>query len=206
MVVLYILAAILVVLLLLLLGNISVKVMLDDDFSVVVRYLFFKIKIPQENFKKQHINEKQSDNKTTEKKPKKNLIKTMIDEKGFVSAVGEIVSLVKSILIEFDKLLNHVRVKDFRLLINVANEDPAVTAIEYGSVCAAVFPVVRIIENKTKLDRKSTKIIVNSDFITGTSDIEFNVKIKLRLIFCVFAAVKVFVQLIKLKIKEKDVK
>ncbi len=201
---LYILAALFLLAVLILLCNVSVDFAVDDDLSFIIRFLFFKFKFPKTEVTKSHSNKRKTEK--SEDSKKKNLIKTMIKEKGFSTAISEIMSVIKSILAQFDKLLKHVKISNLKLLINVADEDPAITAVEYGAVCAAVFPIVRIIESKTKLDRSSSHVSVNSDFLTGKSQFSLSAKIKFRLIFGVLAALNVLKELVKLKIKEKDVK
>lgn len=206
MLVLYILAALIGIVLLLLFCSVSICAFVDDDFLLSIRFLFFKFNFPNEKSKHKQKSKKTKQKEDTLPVEKKNPVKKMIEDKGFVTAVSEIMSIVKSVLNEFDKLLKHVRFRRFNLFINVANQDPALTAVEYGAVCAAVFPVVRIIEAKTQLDRKSTEVLVESDFVTAKSKIKFDVKVKFRLVFGVLAAINVLIQLVKLKLKQKDVK
>ena len=210
MILLYILLFILALLLVCLISNIVVEVNFGDDFSAKVKFLFFKFKFPQEKVNKPLKKQKKVTEQIeqTEKTQKKSYIKRLIEEKGLVSAVSELLSIVKSILSEFGKISKHIRIKRFNLFVCVSSDDPATTAIEYGTLCSVVFPALRYIEENTKLDRKHTKVSVNSDFETASPKFQFNAKIKLRVIFAVLFALKVLFKIIKLKMNDvkQDVK
>lgn len=199
MIALYILSGVLVLCLLLLFSSVSLKALYTTDFLAEVKFWFVKFKFPKDKSNKKP--KTQQKEKQSEKK--QNYISKLIEEKGILSAVNEIADIVKSICSEFGKLLKHIRVNKFSLAINVASDDPAVTAVEYGSICAVVYPMVRLIEANTKFNHKSTKVDVNSDFVSTSPSLDFDVEIKIRLVFILAAALKIFIKLVKNKMNQQ---
>ncbi len=208
MILLYILLGVLALLALILLSSASAEVKVADDFTTTVKFWFLKLTFPSKKPKKGKNKPKTEadvkEEKAKEKKP--GFIKKMIDEKGVTSAIGELFAVLKSILTEFGRLTKHIRIKRFKLFVNVATEDPALTAVEYGAVCTVVFPAVRFVEDNTKLNRKKTEVFVNSDFISGQSKIEIDAKVKIRVIFLLCFAIKALIQLVKLKLNNQPSK
>lgn len=208
MILLYILLGILALLALILFSSASAEAKIADDFTATVKFWFLKLTFPAKKPKrikdKPKTDADSKEEKAEEKKP--GFIKIMIDEKGVTSAIGELFAVLKSILTEFGRLTKHIRIKRFKFFVNVATDDSALTAVEYGAVCAVVFPAVRFIEDNTKLNRKKTNVFVNSDFVSGKSKIELDAKVKIRVIFLFMFAIKALIQLVKLKLNNQPSK
>ena len=137
---------------LLLLSSVSFKICLDGDVQLIIRYLFIKKKVPYkpEKVKKAEM----EDQKGTDRKPKKSepYLKKSIREKGIAATVSELSDVLFAILKKLGNIIRHIRVRRFRLNITAAADDPAVTAIEYGSICAVVFPAVSVLKNSMKFN------------------------------------------------------
>ena len=201
MILLYVLLSLLALILLILVSNIVVEASYDDNFKANIRFWFIKFSVPSDKVKKSPSTKKKviEETKTEENKPKKGYIKKLIEEKGFAAAIGELFSIVKSVLVEFGNLSKHIRISRLNLLVSVASDDPAVTAIEYGTLCSVVFPILRFIEVNTKLNRNKTNVSVVSDFETDKPKFQFNFKIKLRVFFALVFALNVLFKIIKSK-------
>lgn len=203
MLALYIVLGFLILIALILFSSISVNVSINPEFSLVLRFWFLKFKIPSD--KKNKTEKKKDYQKSEEPKPqKKNYFKDSIKNKGLTATVTELFDIMKVLFAEFDRLLKHLRIKKFKLLINVASNDPAVTAVEYGAVCAVTFPAVRLIEEKTKLCRKGTRVTVNSDFNSEKPELVLDAKLKLRVIRVLISGFGFLKLLIKLKMADQN--
>lgn len=200
---LYIVLGILLFLALVLFSSISLKVSIDENFSMVLKFWFIKVKIPSDKKSKPKKPKKESQ-KEAENTPKKGYFKQSIEKKGLSATLSEISDVLKIVLSEFDGLLKHFRISDFKLLINVASDDPAKTAIEYGTVCSVVFPLVRLIEVKTKLSRNGTKVTVNSDFTSEKPELKFNLKGKLMVAHILCSGLRLLKILVQLKMDEQN--
>ena len=71
----------------------------------------------------------------------------------------------------------------------------------YGTVCAAVYPVINVIDQNTDLGIK--KVNIYTDFDKLSPEIEASVSLKTRLIYAVIAAATLFFEYLRIK-KESD--
>lgn len=203
MLALYIVLGFLFLIALILFSSISVNISINPEISLDLRFWFLKFKIPLDKKNKPEKEEKSQSSE--EPKPhKKNYFKDSIKNKGIAATVTELFDILKVLFSEFDRLLKHLRIKKFKLLINVASHDPAVTAVEYGAVCAVVFPAVKLVEDKTKLSRKGTRVTVNSDFNSEKPELIFDAKLKLRVIRILISGLSLLKLLIKLKMADQN--
>lgn len=194
---LYIIGSIAAIFVLLFLSSISVHCVIDDEINVKLGFLFFR--------KRFNPSDKQEDDsKKTEKSQtkNKNYVKRLIEEKGVASALSELLGIAKIILKKIGTAAGHIRVKRFDMLVTAASDDPAKTAVEYGTLCAAVFPALSFFQNLLKWNENKTHVSVKSDFCSDKSTLYIDMKLKLRLWFIAKAAVGVFWILIKQKLQE----
>lgn len=84
--------------------------------------------------------------------------------------------------------------------IIVSTEDAAETAILYGTLTGAVFPVLGRIDSSGKA--KNINVHINADFAAGTTFADINVEVYLRTVHAVALALKVLIYILKLKEKE----
>ena len=197
---LYIVLGILSGLVLLLLSSVSLKICIDDDIQLVLRYLFIRKKMPYKPEKIKTAEEKAEEESEREAKKAEPYIKKSIKEKGIAATVSELSDVLRTVIGKLGKLAGHIRVRIFKLDITAATDDPAVTAIEYGGICAAVFPVISMLRNLLKFNDRGTEISIKSDFCGGKPDFRLDAKIKLRLWFILTAAVSILIKLVKIKL------
>ena len=88
------------------------------------------------------------------------------------------------------KFLRHIFIKKVNLNINVVGQDAAQTAIEYGAVCSAVYPVLSFVQGLGNVSYE--KIDVKADFEGKESFISFSAKIKAKIIFILIVAYGIF--------------
>ena len=197
MIALYIILGLVLLFALIFSSSISLKVRFDDSFNASVNYLFFRFEIP-EDFKNKKKTKAQKDDKTN----KKSYLKRLIDEKGLLEAIKEIFGVLKAALSKLGKLTKHIRAKKIFLNITVANSDPAIVGIEYGSVYALISPIVSWLRNSIQLNDKKTKISINSDFCGGKPSLKFDIVFKVRVWFIFTAFISLVIDLVKSKIKK----
>ena len=82
-------------------------------------------------------------------------------------------------------LLKRMRIKRFRLIAVCAGEDAADTAIEYGVLCSAVYPLLGYIETNVK-SMKNTDVRIGCDF-ENEAYFETDIHIRLRVIHVIRA-------------------
>ena len=135
--------AIVLIIALLLACPVTVSGEYEEELSVTVRDLFFRIRVlpQQEKKKKAAGGQKQEKKKAQAEQTEetKNKIREILKKKGVSSLVellSEAASLAVSVLKRF---FSHVHISLFDLFLLVAAEDAAETAVLYGKVCGSVY-------------------------------------------------------------------
>ncbi|MCL2486740.1 MAG: hypothetical protein FWE86_03985, partial [Oscillospiraceae bacterium] len=160
---------------LLLLVPAAVTAKYSDDFALTVHYLFIPLRILPRKKKEKPEPEPPAKKKKPAKKPKKKAAKEpaakkkkkkpgLFDERGLGGALSLLGRIAKLAGGAFAKVLRGVRVTRFDLYISVGGEDAAETAINYGRICAAVYPAAGLIASQTGKFRRD--IIIRADFLS----------------------------------------
>lgn len=151
---------------------IPVRILLDYDKELVfkIKYLFYEYNVypPKEKKKKKEevkkpkkVVKKQKEKEATKKK--ENPIKTFYNNQGFDSLMDLIKYTAKSVGGASKKIFKAFVFKELYLKIWVSKGDAALTAIEYGKVCAEVFPAMGLICSVIKVRKYA--LDVQPDFI-----------------------------------------
>lgn len=194
----YITVGILLFVCLLLLCPLSLVLDYDEDLFAYIRIFGIKIKLAGGKEKKK----KQKSEENPKKEEKKNFFKSKIKERGIATAIGDFISFVRGVFDRVGFILSHISVRDFRLCVRVAGSDAAMTAIEYGAVCAVLYPFLNFLY--TQADFKMKQVDVVSDFDSKESDIRLHIKLKTRPIILIIAAVGFYSEYLKLTEDEKN--
>ena len=150
MIPLIIISAIVLLIVLLLFLPISLDIKYTDDFFMTVRFAgirIFKIE-PGQDIKKPK-SDAESDKKA--EKQAENPFKKLNREKSFRVALGEITAFVKALILRIKNQLRHIKITRLCLGINVATDDAALTAIYYGVVCSAVYPLLSLLDSLSSI-------------------------------------------------------
>ena len=163
-----------------------------DDFKLKVSFL--KI-ILFSSEKKKGTECKESDGKQKGKKRSvlhdaKAYFTKVKNKKGFTGAVKEVMRLISEIFSHIKWLLRFIYISKVRLSINVATPDAALTAIEYGGVCSAVYPVTAMLDGVAHIGFKEIK--VNADFEGRESNFSFKARVKMQIVYLLIAAIKIY--------------
>ena len=182
MIALTIISAVVLLIVLLLFLPISLDIKYTDDFFMTVRFAgirIFKIE-PGKDIKKPK-SDAESDKKA--EKQAENPFKKLNREK---VALGEITAFVKALILRIKNQLRHIRITRLCLGINVATDDAALTAIYYGAVCSAVYPLLSLLDSLSSIAFK--QIDIRADFESTKPGLAFSARIQLQLFFLLAAA------------------
>jgi len=142
----------------------------DKEFVFEIKYLFIKYSVYPPKEKKQEKEEtkevKKSEKNTKEKNPKEkkeNPIKTFYKNQGFDALLDLIKYTAESVCGAFKKIFKAFVFKELFVNLSVSKGDAAKTAIEYGKVCAQVFPAMGLICSNVKVRKYALN--VSPDFI-----------------------------------------
>ena len=181
---LYILLFILLLFAFLLIMPINLKASYKGSGLVSVRYLFFKIQLYPQKIKKDKKSKTKSKGEATkdisdEKKPKEKLSVK-------IREISDGISLIANAA---NRLLKHIKIKRFYLNINIGSPDAAATAIEYGAVSAALYPVCGFIFSQCKVDKKRFNANINARYDLEESSAEIKADITVTLISAIAIAI-----------------
>lgn len=198
MLALYIILAIiaLIVLLLALPLRIYLRYTPEQGFQFRVKYLFLtladstKEKKPKQPKKpsgkeKPVTQKKKSDGKATEKLldllglkdiSSKLNFKCALDNKGLIETFRGVSAAVRELFSRIGKLVRRSVFKRFDLKITVGDSDAADAAFRYGAVCAAVYPLLTLLDGTMKFKKRTVDIGCNfeQDDITAAFDGQLN--------------------------------
>ncbi len=148
---------------------------------------------------------KSKTSKKTEKEvksEKENFFKKTYKEKGFVNTVKYFAKISGIILKRVLHLLKRFKFKKFKLKIIYASDDAASTAIEYGGICCAIYPIIALLE--TTVNLKTKEINISADFDKTEPEFEISVSVTAHLINFIIAFVAVMLEILKLQRKDSE--
>ena len=200
MIPLIIVLSVLALIALLLFIPISVHIKYDGEFFVKLKIAGIKAisAEPKEDIKEPSP-DTESDKKV--KKQTENAFNKLKKKYGFSGAVREVFAFVRAVLERLKRQFKHIAIRRLCLDIKVASENAATTAIEYGAVCSAVYPVLTFIDGIANVKMKS--INVAADFNSDKPDFGFSVIIRARILFLIVMAFGVFAEYNKFKTRNE---
>ncbi|MBR6510400.1 MAG: DUF2953 domain-containing protein [Clostridia bacterium] len=205
-----VLALLLILSLALLFLPVSVFIKFKEDFFVKIKFFGIKVyEIPQKKDKKDKTPKEISDKKAEKNEEKaenivlskaKSFFGFFKKKYGFFGAVKKLLGFFNDALTHIKPFLRHIKVKKVILNLVISGDDAADTAIKYGQVCTAVYPVLSFFESVCGVDFK--KINVKSDFTDNKNEFDFSLLIKLKIFYLLKTAFKVYKEYKNFTLKE----
>lgn len=194
MIVPIIIGAFLLLVLLILFLPLSVMVDVEKQFFLKIKILGIKL------YEMKPDSDEKSPTKTAEEKTKTakktnensatDVFVKIKKEQGFVAAVKSGMELASRMLSNVKRYLRHISIEKVKLDITIASDDAAKTAIEYGIVCQAVYPVTAFLNSFANVKWK--QIDVTSDFQSVKPSFGFAATVKMRIIYLIIIAIKCY--------------
>lgn len=194
---LYVVLAIVAIVFAILLCPICLNIEFCESLSVNIKILFFKFTLfPRKNNKKEKVRARKSSQEAKlDKKSKDNKIKDLLKQRGLRGFLNILKEMGKIVLGVGEKFKSKVKIDDLDVLVSVADEDSAKTAVRYGQTCAVIFPFTNIILKY--FDVKNYSVKVRPDFMEDKSTVNFNLKLHLKLITLIYIALWAIIKFIK---------
>lgn len=196
MIVLIIILSIVFFFLLCVLLPVSVDLQFDTKAVFKVKYCGIKVFDNKKPFKTQKEEPKENSGEKSEK-PIVKFFRKQKEEKGFFGAVKFCFSLLNIIIKSGFSVIKQIKIEKLRLSLIVATNNAANTAIEYGAVCAAVYPPLSKLEHVGSL--KTEKIDISANFDNGESKASLSFVAKSNLLNFILCAIKGYVEYKKLE-------
>lgn len=190
-------AIIVFLLLLLLILPIEIDLSFNNEFSIAIYYGKIKVFNSKKEKTVKVINEKQKVKKENKEEPKKeNKLKELFNKKrnqdGTISTLKYFLGVLLETLKQLVWFIKKIDFKHFVLNLTISTDDAAKTAIEYGTVCTAIYPILSLLTANSNL--KLDKVNISADFDKTAIDFSISCSIKIRVIYLVIAAIKVFIK------------
>ena len=183
----YIIVAVLILIALILLLPFSLEIAFIEDFKLKVKFLG----IPVYKYKEKQVGKKKSKEEIEKSgiKPK-SLFSRFKEKYGFFGTVKAFFAFFKEILSVIKPLIPHIKIRKIRLCVLVASSDAATTAIEYGAVCTAAYPILSFLETVADIGYK--KIDIKSDFENTVPHFSFSGEVRFSLCYFLATAFKAY--------------
>ncbi len=186
MLALYMVSGIVIIVTILLMCPVCLTWKYEEELCVTAKYLFFKMPL---------LPTQQKQGTKESNKQKKGFLKNYYEKHGFSKTVSGIFEILKAVVSRFVWLFKRFKFKDVYFDITVASENAAYTALEYGAVCAAVYPAMSLISTVASADIKRLNITANfnsDDWLFSTSG-----ALKCKLIWLLTALISLVIALVK---------
>lgn len=174
----------------------KVFVSFKEEFFVKIKFIGIKLfEIPEKEDKKE--TEIKGENKKSEEKSNesetlkkaKQIFADLKEKHGTTEAVKKILQLLRNMLSHIKPYLRYIKIKKIVFNLTVATGDAASTAIEYGKICSAVYPVLAFLDTYKGVYFK--KINVGTDFNSDKTVFNFSLQVRVPLIFLIIMAFKI---------------
>lgn len=194
----------------LLICPLSFSLVYDDKFEFKIRYLFlcFKFFPPKEKNNKTEKNKKEKPKKQKSKKAaqqkksenkqeeqKENQFKNLIRQNGIEGLIELLKKVVETLLKVTEKITSHLIISKFKVNILVVGEDAADTAMKFGYVCSAVYPLVSAVDSHVKKCRHSENIVAG--FNDSQTKVYCVLKARIKPLFLIAAFIPVLTNAVK---------
>ncbi len=196
---LFILGVITAVLLLLLILPVTVCILYKERLVLKIKISGITI-FDSTKKKKAKTKEETGDTKKSQKKQKEGFVKKVYKEKGLLDTVKYFCELLGLALKKLLWLVKRFKFRKVRLDLTIATDDAANTALQYGGICCAVYPLIAFLQ--TNADFKADSINISTDFDKSSSEISFEFSIATRVAFLIIAVLSALFKYLKLQRKE----
>ena len=183
--------------LLVLFSSIHVTVVYEDVIGIKIRFWFLLFKFPK--YKEKHLEEKK-EKKSVEEEKKSGAL-DIIKKKGIKQIAQFVKTITFSIFRAVKKMLSHFIVDRFDCSVLVVGSDAADTAIKYGYLCAACYPILGRLKTSSFCKKQSFRLAPG--FCAEKSMVRCNIKFHIKIIYLLSAVFLVALDLIKCLIVQK---
>lgn len=176
------------------------------EFSYRIKYAGFVLLDSEKkvDIKKVKRKQKKSDDTSAQKSSCKedNFFKKTYKQKGLLGSIRYFSEILMLLLKKLWFVVKRLKFTRFKLHITVATDNAASTAIEYGRICSAVYPILAFLQ--TNADFKSKEVNVSTNFGKTESIVTASISVTTRLIYFLIVAVSAIFEFLNLQRKERE--
>ena len=146
-------------------------------------------------------NKKQKTKKTKTKIKSKNktlgYFNELFSNKTLPDAIAELCNYVKIIVEKLAVILRRSSMRHFNLKITESNSEAATAAINYGTICATVYPFLGFLNSIIPFNQQNVEI--NCDYTGKNKEFIFDLKWRIIPLFCIGPLISILFEFIKEK-------
>ena len=131
-------------------------------------------------------------------------MKKTVSDSGVSYTLKQVGDVLISLLRQLVWLLPRCRVRKLELRAICAEGEPDEAAMEYGKLCAAVYPIVGIVDNIIPINRRKLLLDLRCDFEAEKSDFALTAVIRARLGSALRALWRIVLDEAKAEAQRKD--
>lgn len=187
--------------------KINIIIRYTESAEVFLKVLFFKFRvIPGKNKtpSKKTEKKKTDDSDTKKDKDKKSSFSSIFKHEGFSGLISIFKSIFEVIKEMSEYVIKHLVFTKFNVNVAVGSEDASDTAINYGIACSVIYPISSYIIQTFNV--KNYKLDINADYYANNNVIKVDIKLYMRVIFVIIAAMRSFIKYVKFIAKNNDKK
>ncbi|MDD2362531.1 MAG: DUF2953 domain-containing protein [Oscillospiraceae bacterium] len=166
----------------------------DGELGVRVRIMFISFKLyprPLKSEKKQIKKEKKKTKKQEKKKEQLSRSEELLREEGIWAVVSYYTEIVRLIGTAVKRFIRIIVVDRLVLNIVVASDDASKTALDFGQVCAVIYPAQALIESFLKIRKR--KITIVPDFMREKGYVRGEIKLHILPVRAIWVLILFFI-------------
>ncbi len=204
MIALIILGAIVGILLILLLLPMTVDLTFDSKLMLKIKYLGITLFDNQKRVPVKKSKKKKSKSTSKDDAPAKKdgFVKKTYKQKGLLGTINYFSDILVIVIKKLWWVVKRLKFRRFKLDIIIATADAADTAMQYGKICAAVYPIISLLQSVN--DFKAKNINISADFDKTQSQFKTSIFVKTQVIYLLITVIGILVQFLKLQRKERE--
>ena len=118
-------------------------------------------------------------------------LKQETDRNGVAETAGDLALVLKELLGRVIWILPRCKVKTLRIRSISAGEDAAAVAMDYGMVCAVVYPLIGWIKSALRVSGRGEKVEIGCDYDAGESTFDMNIRLSVRVWYVLLALIHI---------------
>ncbi len=200
MIAMIVLGIIVVLILLLLFLPLTIDLVFDSKLVIKIQYMGIKVFDSAKKASKKKKSKKQDNNDNAPQK--ESFVKKIYKQKGFMRTIEYFSKVLKLLLEKLWWVAKRFKFSRFKLDLTVATNDAAKTAIQYGKICAAAYPVLSLLQTIIKF--KPEQVNISANFDKNKFEFKTSIKVTTCAFYWIVAAVSATSLFLKLQRKESE--
>lgn len=119
-------------------------------------------------------------------------------------SLDELAGIVKALAKQFFWLLKRFKINKLHILSISAGDDAAEVAMQYGAICAVLYPITAIIESNMRIKKNAADISVLCDFERNEPVFEIDIKVCIKVFYLLQAGLSALTDIVKQR-AEKEI-